>query len=89
MKAILTKYHGWTNYRPSRISASDMDGNRVIVSVPSIPFEGGDPEAQHRFVAEKLCEKMNWGGKLVGGATKDGMAFCFADFHDPRDKKGE
>jgi hypothetical protein len=75
MKAITTKYHGATNTRGSRISASDMDGNRVSIPYPH-DLSG---EAVHRAAAEALCAKMGWTGELAGGATKDGYAFVFVD----------
>ena len=73
MKAIITKYHGPTNTRGSRITASDEDGNRV--SIP-YPYELSG-EAVHRKAADRLCEKMAWTGELVGGAMKNGYAFCW------------
>ena len=33
-KAITTKYHPATDTRGSRVSAKDMDGNRVSISYP-------------------------------------------------------
>ena len=76
MKAIETKYHGPTNTRGARISATDMDGNRI--SVP-YPHEAQMGEAAHRVAAEALCRKMRWSGRLIGGAVKSGYAFVFAD----------
>jgi hypothetical protein len=73
MKAIITKYHGPTNTRGSRISASDEDGNRVSIPYPH-ELSG---EKVHRKAADALCEKMNWKGEMVGGAMKKGYAFCW------------
>lgn len=73
MKAIVTKYHGPTTTRGSRISASDIDGNRV--SIP-YPYELSGEDC-HRKAAEALREKMGWKGELVGGAVHNGYAFCF------------
>ena len=75
MKAIETKYHGPTNTRGARISASDGDGNRI--SIP-YPYELSG-EAVHRKAAERLCDKMQWSGALVGGATKRGYTFVFVE----------
>ena len=74
MKAILTKYHGATNTKGSRVSASDCDGNRVTIT-----WQGEfDTEPNHRAAADALCAKMGWvGGEMAGGFTKDGMAFVF------------
>jgi hypothetical protein len=73
MKAIVTKYHGPTNNRGSRITASDEDGNRVTISYP---YELSD-EACHRAAADALCAKMNWRGSLIGGSLKNGYVFTF------------
>lgn len=75
MKAITTKYHGATNTRGSRISASAEGGNRI-----SIPYPHElDMEEAHRKAAVALCEKMNWKGAdtLVGGGVKEGMVWVF------------
>ena len=75
MKAIVTKYHGPTNNRGSRITASDGDGNRVTISYP---YELSN-ENVHRAAAEALCKKMNWTGRLVAGGLKRGYVFVFAE----------
>ena len=73
MKAIVTKYHGATNTRGSRISASDEDGNKVFISYP-YELSG---EAVHRKAADSLCGKMGWKGELVSGSLKNGYVFVF------------
>lgn len=77
MKAITTKYHGPTNTRGARISASDQDGNRVTISYPH-ELSGEDV---HRAAAMALCSKMGWGllsnQRLVAGSTKTGYVFVF------------
>lgn len=73
MKAILTRYKGPTNYRGSRIIASDDDGNSVIISYPH-ELSG---EAVHRKAALALCDKMQWKGELASGSIKGGYAFVF------------
>lgn len=76
MKAIETRYHGPTNTRGSRISASDSDGNRV--SIP-YPYELSGEDV-HRKAAEALAHKMGWltdGMRLEAGATKRGYVFVF------------
>lgn len=74
MKAIFTKYHGPTNFKGSRISASDMDGNKVTISYPH-ELSGEDV---HRAAADALCAKMNWTGNLIGGGVRNGYVFVFA-----------
>lgn len=73
MKAIRTKYHGPTNTRGSRITASDEDGNKVTIPYPH-ELSG---EEVHRKAALALCRKMNWTGQIEGGGLKDGYAFVF------------
>lgn len=79
-KAIMTKYHGPTNRRGSRISARDCDGNKATIS---FPYELND-EGRHRKAAAALCEKMHWSGaaEMIGGGTSDGWAFVFAPERD-------
>jgi hypothetical protein len=73
MKAIFTKYVGPTNYKGSRIIASDEDGNKVTISYP-YELSG---EAVHRKAADALCSKMGWTGNLTGGSSKRGYVFVF------------
>jgi hypothetical protein len=73
MKAIITKYHGPTHTKGSRISASDEDGNRVTVS----KNHSLNSETAHRVAAEALCLKMRWTGKMVSGSIKNGYVFVF------------
>jgi hypothetical protein len=75
MKTITTRYLGPTNYRGSRIKASDQDGNKVIMTYR----DEFNSEENHKTVAKALCEKMGWFGKLFGGYTKNGMVWVFRD----------
>jgi hypothetical protein len=79
MKAITTKYHGPTDTRGSRYSASDADNNRVSIS---IDHENGS-EANHDAAAIALCHKMKWDGPLMKGAVKGGYVYVF-DAHANR-----
>lgn len=78
MKAISTRYHGATNTRASRYSASDLDGNRVTVSTEY----GVDAEGNHDRVAIALCLKMGWKGPLMRGSTKTGNVYVFDEDHN-------
>ena len=80
MKAILTKYHGPTNTRGSRITATDGDGNRV--SIP-YPHHESDND-KHAAAVRALMEKMRWDGQLVGGWTPGGTAWVFLCPSSPR-----
>ncbi len=74
MKAITTKYHGPTNTRGSRVSASDEDGNRV-----SLPYDHAlNQDEMHDAAALALCAKMKWiGHDLMRGHQKQGNVYVF------------
>ncbi len=61
MKAILTKHLGSTTYKPSRVVATDEDGNRATVSWLSEL----DANGNHRAAARALCQRMNWHGEMI------------------------
>jgi hypothetical protein len=73
MKAIITKFHGPTNFKGSRITASDEDGNRITIGYP---YELSGSEC-HRKAAQALCDKMGWTGKMVCGSLKHAYVFTF------------
>ncbi len=78
MKAIETKYHGPSNIRGSRISASDQDGNRVILSYDS----SLNSSENHRAAALALIRKMAWDKTsgyegIVGGALAHSYVWVF------------
>lgn len=75
MRAILTKYHGPTDYLGARISAHDGDGNYATIGYPH-ELSGEDC---YRLAAEELCLKMRWTGRMIGGAIRGGYAFVFVD----------
>ena len=79
MKAITTKFHGPTNTRGSRYSATDSDGNRVSLATE---FEL-DSTGNHERAAKALCVKMGWVQyPLMGGGTKNGCVFVFDAHHN-------
>jgi hypothetical protein len=73
MKAITTIYHGSTNTRSSKITASEPDGKRVSISYP----HELNQEDAHSLAAMTLCNKMGWTGKLVCGNIKNGYVHVF------------
>jgi hypothetical protein len=75
MKAIFTKYHGPTNYKGSRITASDSDGNKVTIPYN---YEVSDEDV-YKLAADALMHKMGWTGELVGGWYTHGMVFVFSN----------
>lgn len=73
MKAITTKFHGPTNTRGSRYSASDGDGNQVMVSAD----HAKNSDDNHDAAAIALCHKMKWDGPLMRGAIRGGCVYTF------------
>jgi hypothetical protein len=68
MLAIVTKYHGPTNTRGSRVSAA-ADGKRAAVAHESAL----DSEANHRRAVRALCDKLGWDeDRFYGGVMDDG-----------------
>ena len=63
MKAIRTRYYGATNYKGSRLVATDGDKNRLSIGYP---HQFTSAEA-HELAAYLLMRKMQWNNKLVGG----------------------
>lgn len=83
MKAISTRYSGPTNTRGSRIVAS-AEG----VSSVSIPLDyEKDLYEAHEKAALALCKKYGWSGRLIGGGTKKGYCWVFADSASGRDAR--
>lgn len=79
MKAITTKFHGPSNTKGSRYSATDHDGHRVTLSTDYAL----NSEQNHDRAAIALCMKMKWDGPLMGGSTKTGRVYTF-DSHSNR-----
>ena len=75
-QAIVTKYHGPTNTRGSRISAK-CAGGRV-----SVPYDYAlNNDQSHAAAAAALAAKLGWSGRMVGGGSPDGTGsvFVFVD----------
>jgi len=74
MQAIVTRYHGPTNTRGARISATTESGISV-----SIPYPHEASRDDKGFCAVKaLCDKMGWSGKIVnGGLAKGAQVWVF------------
>lgn len=73
MKAIVTKYHGPTNVRGSRIIAREEDGASVRRSYD----HAYTSTENHRRAAEELANKLGWTGRLVQGSIKGGYVHVF------------
>jgi hypothetical protein len=74
MKAITTKVYPSTETKSSRITASDLDGNRISIRSDLSTSDDG-----HDMAAIALCRKKNWNGVLVRGAVKEGNVYVFLD----------
>ena len=72
MKTITTKFHGPTNTRGSRYSATDGD-NRVSVSDDDTLNSGKN----HDRACLALCKKLRWKGRMISGGTKTGYVYVF------------
>jgi hypothetical protein len=76
MQTIETKYHGPTNVRGSRISATASGcRKRVTVSYD----HALNAENNHKAAAQTLMEALGWTGSYAGGHTQTGMVFVNAD----------
>jgi len=82
MQAIITKFHGATNTKPSRVSATCYStkklGRRVMLSWD----HGLDTEDMHRAAVNALCEVMGWtsgegGYAWIPGAMPDESGFAW------------
>lgn len=82
MKAIVTKYHGPTNVRGSRYSATAEGGNRITVSAD----DRIGNEENHAAAALALCNKLDWRGELVSGCLPDGFTTVFVFTGRDKDK---
>jgi hypothetical protein len=78
MKAIITKFHGPTYTKGSRISATDDDGNRVMTS----SNHALSSDDRHDAAALALCRKMGWKGRLVRGWLKNRVVYVFLNDHN-------
>lgn len=75
MQAIRTKYHGPSNVRGSRISATAAAGRVIVEWDDALNYE-----QNHAAAAQKLCAKLNWSGTLISGGLPDGSkVHVFAD----------
>lgn len=80
-QAIETKYHGATDTKVSRISATSASGIKVYIDYPH-ELSGCDCHAR---AAEKLARKIGWlkqgeefSGKYIAGGTRAGYVFVQA-----------
>ena len=82
MFAILTKIIPATSTKPTRIkafTASDCQSITMSLSAQAYVRAWRMDGAEHLAIAQQLCKKMGWTGRLLGGVTPDGYAFVFTD----------
>ena len=77
LQAIVTKYHGPTNYKGSRISARAEAGRVVLAYDHAL-----NPDENHKAAAQALAERLGWKEAigypaLAGGALPGNAGYCF------------
>ena len=75
-QAIVTRYHGPTTTRGSRVSAR-CAGGRLSVGYD----HALNASADHAAAAAALAAKLGWTGRMIGGGMPDGTGsvFVFAE----------
>ena len=78
LKAIETKFLPYTERKPRRVKAFHNGRIGITFSIHHAMFDNAanDEEVQ-TIAARALAAKMQWPGTLIGGGTKQGMAFVF------------
>lgn len=76
-QAIVTKYHGPTNYKGSRISAR-AEAGRIIVHYD----HALNPDENHKAAAQALADRLGWTTDkgypaLAGGGLPGNAGYCF------------
>lgn len=75
-QAIVTKYHGPTNLRGSRIVARSQAGAKIVSYDHSL-----NAEDNHKAAAKALATKLGWSGHWSGGGLPDGRGYAFIMWH--------
>lgn len=82
MQAIVTKFHGPTNLKGSRVSATADAGRIVLEWDPAL-----NPDGNHLAAAVAFAKKFGWKGRIVGGSlprsNSSHMAFVFVNEFAP------
>ena len=90
MKAIVTKYHGATNTRGARISATVEGGKTPHRVYIPYPHELNRDEA-HALAASTLCDKLQWVECLLvsGGLPNGDTVHVLSEVgHEPHIARG-
>jgi hypothetical protein len=77
LQAIVTKYHGPTNHKGSRVSAK-ADAGRIVIAWDYAL----NPDENHAAAARALADRLGWGEAigypvLAGGALPGNAGYCF------------
>ena len=72
-QTITTKYHGPTNTKGSRVSATTSSGVRIYRRVDN----AYTVDENHFMAAEELKKKLEWKGIMHAGGLKTGYVFVF------------
>lgn len=76
MQTIITTYHGSTNARNTRVSAT-ASGSKTRV-ILSWDYDLSSEE-NHMAAARALMERLDWRGCYIGGHNQRGMQFVCAN----------
>jgi hypothetical protein len=71
-QAIVTRYHGPTNTRGSRVTATAQAGRATVGWDHAL-----NSDQNHAAAARALASKWGWSGELHGGALPDGRGYAF------------
>lgn len=83
MQSIIVKYHGPTNKRAAKMSATSTSGIRKYFSYDNAAKNNDE---RHRDAAKAFAVQMNWSGEWIGGAYNDaGATVWVRRWHDDRD----
>lgn len=66
--AIITRYHGPTETRGARITASSYNRTRITVSWD----DALDVEGNHDYAAQALAKRRGWKGRVSRASHPDG-----------------
>lgn len=75
LKTIETRYIGATDYKGSRVMATDCGDHRIYGHYDNA-LSGHNA---HWQVAARLANQLGWSGEMVCGATKNGYVFVFVN----------
>lgn len=79
VQTIHTRYHGATNTKGARISATASGGKRIVRAYD----HAFDAPNNHANAAQALAEQLRWNGLMVMGADNaNGYVFVFANNAD-------